>query len=197
MCVRIKLESAVSSVASRFRIAARIDQTTCAPVLRKGSGLDSILGCHIISVASLVIERHRKGSFARGRRETLPRLKQSSDIVTTGNSPLFRFLSGRVGDNLSGANEMRLIIALVAIWINTCIGVSIKFHVTNCLARGGISVACDRLVKPVRAHILYLKGPNEHALTVIKGIKVFYPVFDTGAAAIGKDWCRMSDGCEY
>lgn len=196
MCVRIKLESAVSCVASRCRIAARIDRTACPPVLWESSGLNSIIRRHIVSVASLVIERHREGRFTRRRRETLPGLEQSRDIVTTRDSALFHFLSGRVGDNLSCANEMRLVIAIVAIWIHTRIGMSIKINATNCLARG-IGITRCRLVEPVRTYVLDLKGSDKHALAVIEGIEVLDPVFDTGTAAVCKDWGRMRDGGKY
>ena len=53
------------------------------------------------------------------------------------------------------------------------------------------------LVEPVRAYILDFKGSNKHALTVIESVKVFDPVLDTRAAAIGKDWCWVCDGGKY
>ena len=125
MRVRIELESAVSGVATR------VGQTTCAPVLGKSSGLNSILGCYIISIASLVIQRHRECCFARRRRETLSSLKQSSDIVATKDGSLSHFLSDCVGDNFSCANKMRLVIVFITCWICLCVRMSNKFCVTS------------------------------------------------------------------
>ena len=54
-----------------------------------------------------------------------------------------------------------------------------------------------RLVEPVRAYILDLKGSNKHALTVVEGIEVFDPVLNAGTAAVRKDWCWVRDSGKY